>query len=191
MYNEETESYTNNVEQLSGEIADLTKTASTPGGISLFTDAAKTEYKSTYQLLEEISEIYDQLSDKDQAGLLEVIAGKRQGQNVAAAINNFKAAKKAMETMSSSAGNAEAEMAVIMDSLDYKLNRLSETGVGIAQNLFQREDMKTIVDGLTQIGNVVDTVTGKLGLFGTIGVIGGLTAFIKNLDLTAFEVRYA
>ena len=66
-YDEETEEYIGNVEELSGKIADLTKTAKTPGGISLFTDSAKTEFKSTYQLLEEISEIYDQLSDKNQA----------------------------------------------------------------------------------------------------------------------------
>ena len=81
-YDEETESYTNDVEVLNGKIADLTKTASTPGGISLFTDETKTEYKSTYQLLEEISEIYDELTDKQQAQLLEALAGKRQGQRI-------------------------------------------------------------------------------------------------------------
>ena len=102
-YDEETESYTNNVEELSGKIADLTKTASTPGGISLFTDASKTEFKSTYQLLSEISKVYDQLSDKNQAQLLEVLAGKRQGQIVAATINNFQAAEKAMDNMANSA----------------------------------------------------------------------------------------
>lgn len=69
-YDEETESYTNNVEELSGKIADLTKTASTPGGISLFTDASKTEFKSTYQLLSEISKVYDQLTDKNQANIM-------------------------------------------------------------------------------------------------------------------------
>lgn len=96
-YDEETESYTNDVEVLNGKIADLTKTASTPGGISLFTDETKTEYKSTYQLLEEISEIYDELTDKQQAQLLETLAGKRQGQIVAATIKNFDAARKAMD----------------------------------------------------------------------------------------------
>ena len=99
MYDEETEEFIGNVEELSGEIANLTKTASTPGGISLFIDDAKTEYKSTYQLLKEISEIYNQLSDKDQAGLLEALAGKRQGQIIAATINNFEAAEKAMDSM--------------------------------------------------------------------------------------------
>lgn len=114
-YDEETQEFIGDVEELSGKIADLTKTASTPGGISLFTNDAKTEYKSTYQLIKEISTIYDQLTDKDQAGLLEALAGKRQGQIIAATINNFEAAEKALDNMANSAGSAEREMSIIMD----------------------------------------------------------------------------
>ena len=67
MYDEETESYTDDLANLSGTIADLTKTASSPQGISLFTDDTRTTYKSTYQILKDISEIYDELDDKTQA----------------------------------------------------------------------------------------------------------------------------
>ena len=41
----------------------------------MFTDETKQTYKSTYQLLKEISEIYHDLTDKEQAGLLEALAG--------------------------------------------------------------------------------------------------------------------
>ena len=159
----------------------MTKTASTPGGISLFTDEAKTEYKSTYQLLKEICEIYDQLTDKEQAGLLEALAGKRQGQIIAATINNFEAAEKALVNMANSAGSADDEMSVIMDSLDYKINRLSETGVSVSQNLFQRDDMKSVIDALTSVMEVIDAATSKIGLLGTIGVGAGLFAGWKNV----------
>lgn len=181
MYDEETEEYIGDIENLSGKIADLTKTASTPGGISLFTDDAKTEYKSTYQLLKEISEIYDQLTDKEQAELLEVLAGKRQGQIIAATINNFGSVEKALDNIANSAGSADREMNVIMDGLDYKLNRLKETGTGIAQNLFERDEMKSIVDGFTSFLEVIDTLTSKIGLLGTIGLGAGLFAGIKNV----------
>lgn len=86
-----------------------------------------------------------------------------------------------MDLMANSAGNAEAEMSVIMDSLDFKLNRLSETSTSVAQNLFKRDDMKTVVDGLTSVMNVIDTLTSKLGLFGSIGIGAGLFAGIKNV----------
>lgn len=188
-YDEQTEEFIGNVEQLSGEIADLTKTASTPGGISLFTDDSKTEYKSTYQLLKEISEIYDQLNDQNQAKLLETLAGKRQGQIIAATINNFEAAEKAMESMANSAGSADREMSVIMDSLDYKTNRLKETTTGVAQNLFQKDDMKTVVDDLTSVMNVIDKLTSKLGLFGSIGFGAGMFAGIKNIGKCRISVR--
>ena len=38
--------------------------------------------------MQDISEIYDQLTDKDQADLLEALAGKRNGQAVASVLNN-------------------------------------------------------------------------------------------------------
>lgn len=181
-YDEDTEEFIGGVEELSGKIADLTKTASTPGGISLFSDEAKTKYKSTRQLLQEISEIYDQLTDKDQAELLEALAGKRNGQAVAAILNNFDTVTKSLESMSNSAGNAEAEMSVAMDSIDYKLNRVKETGTGIAQNLFSREDMKTVLDTIYSLGNGLDWLTDKFGLFKTIGLGTSIFAIFKNVD---------
>ena len=75
MYDEETEELSEDLENISGDIADLTKVAGKSGGISLFTDATKSTYKSTYQLLKEISEIYHDLTDKQQAALLEKLAG--------------------------------------------------------------------------------------------------------------------
>lgn len=180
-YDEETESYTNNVEILTGKIANLTKTAKTPGGISLFTDDTKQTYKSTYQLLEDISNIYSKLSDKNQAELLEAIAGKRQGQIVAAMLSNFDAAQKSMDSMADSAGGAMQEMEVIYDSVEYKLNRLSQTGVGISQNLFNRDDIKTVINLLTSLGEALEFVTDKFGLFGSLGAIGGGILGAKNL----------
>lgn len=179
-YDEETESYSEELENLSGTIADLTKTASTPGGVSLFTDASKTTYKSTYQILKDISEIYDELDDKTQAELLEALAGKRQGQAVAAIINNFENAEKSMESMANSAGNAEAEMAIAMDSIAYKANITKEIGTGIAQNLFGREDMKTVLDTINSLGEGIQWLTDKLGLLGSIGLSAGLFAGVKN-----------
>lgn len=69
--------------------------------------------------------------------------------------------------MENAAGNAEAEMSVIMESLDYKLNKLKETGTGIWQNLFQRDDIGIVIAGLTGFLNIIDSLTEHLGLFGT------------------------
>lgn len=179
-YDEETEEYIGDMEVLSGKIANLTKTAKTPGGISLFTDETKQTYKSTYDLLKEISEIYDDLTDRQQAGLLEILAGKRQGNTIAAILGNFEAAESSMKTMSESAGSAMREMGVIAESLEYRINMLKQTGAGIFQNLFQTDELKSIIDGLTNTLEVIDKLTGKLGLLGTAIAAIGVTMSIKG-----------
>ena len=113
--------------------------------------------------------------------MLEKLAGKRNGQAVAAILNNFQAAEKSMDSMANSSGNAMQEMEVIYDSMDYKLNKLSETGTGIAQNLFARDDMKNVIDGLTTIADIIERITSGLGLFGTVGTIGAGVLGAKGL----------
>lgn len=74
-YDEETEELSEDLQNISGDIADLTKVGG-KGGISIFTDASRTEYKSTYEILKEIAGIWDDLTDKQQADLLEKLGGE-------------------------------------------------------------------------------------------------------------------
>lgn len=182
-YDEETEAYTGDVEQLSGVIANLTKTAKTPGGISLFTDSSKQTFKSTYELLKEISQIYSQLSDKNQAQLLEALAGKRQGQIVASIVDNFSAAEKSMNSMANSAGNAQAEMDVAMDSIDAKANKLKQTGVAISENLLSRDNAKTVLEVANGIAEGFELATKHLGLFKTSLLGLSVVGSVKNIGL--------
>lgn len=181
-YDEETGEFIDGVAELEGDIADLTKSAEHPLGVSLFKDDAKTEFKSTTELLRDISDVYDELTDKQQAGLLEKLAGKRQGQIVAAILNNFSAVENSLETMTNSAGSAMNEMNIIEQSLEFKLNALKETAVGVFQNLFQTDEMGAVIDILTDLLEIFDSLTENLGLFGTALVGIGITAFIKNFD---------
>ena len=83
--------------------------------------------------------------------------------------------------MADSAGNADAEMEIIKQSLEYKLNALKETGVGIFQELFPREDIGVAIDALTGLLSIIGALTSLLGPFGTALAGVGLAAFIKNL----------
>lgn len=151
-------------------------------GVSLFTDETKTTYKSTYQILKDISEVYDDLSDSSQAQLLEALAGKRQGQIVAATINNFDAAEKAMDTMANSAGSAEREMNTYMESLAYSINAFKESWTEIGQTAIDRGGLKTIVDIGTSGLNVLNDIIKNLGVVPTlIGAIVSATLAFKNV----------
>lgn len=184
---EETEEALDDYDELKGKIADLTKTEKTPGGISLFTDATKTEYKSTYQFLKDISEIYSDISDKDQAQLLETIGGKRGAQSLASILSNFDEVERAMAEMEDAAGSADAEMEIIQDSIEYKLNALKQTWVGTLQTLVDRGDFGNIIDGLTKVSEGISFVTSNLGLLKTAIIGIGTVAGTKGLGLFGWD----
>lgn len=163
------------LKNLSPEAGNLT------GGISIFSDEAQTKYKSTSQLLQEISEVYGQLAEGDQALVANELSGGHNGQEVAALLSNFDSVTSGLESMKHSAGNTEAEIAEVMDSIVHKLNSLKETGTGIAQNLLGRDELKAVLDMINSLGNALDWLTERMGPLGSIGAGAGLYASMKNV----------
>lgn len=183
-YDEETEELSEDLKNISGDIADLTKTASKPGGISLFTDADNTTYKSTTQILREISQIYNELTDKQQAQLLEKLGGKRGGQVLAGILNDFSSVEKALENMEQAAGSADAEMQIASDSIAFKLNALQQTWVGVLTTLADRGAIGDILDFLTRVSEVLgDIITNADLLIPILGGIGGTILSATNNGL--------
>ena len=171
--NEETGEFDEELGNVVNDISQLTN-----GKVSIMEDP--NTYKSTYDILKRISEIWDELTDKQQAKLLEKLFGKNRAQIGTAILSNFQTAEEALNKMENSAGNADKEMSIIMESLEYKLNALKQTGVGIWQNLFPREDLGNIIDFLTTIAGLIEKLTGFLGPGGTLLAGGALAAFIAN-----------
>ena len=170
--NEETEELDDSLKTIKGDLYDLT-------GVSVMQDADT--FKSTYQILKDIYGVWDNLTDKTQAEALELMFGKQRANIGASVLKNFEAAEKAMDEMAKSAGNAEEEMKIAMDSVQYKLNQTGEIGTAIAKNLFNRNDMKATLDVINTLGSGVQWLTGELDLLGTVltGIGGYLGA--KNL----------
>lgn len=179
-FDEETEEISEDLVNITGKIIDLTKTAKKPGGVSIFTDASQTKYKDLVDYFRELNEIWDDMSAKNKNELLNQLFGKRGAQAGAAIITNFSAVEDSLKLMQNSAGDADREMSIIMDSLEFKLNALKETGTGIWQNLFPREGIGTAVEVLTGLLSVLESITGFLGPGGTLLAAGGLTAFFAS-----------
>lgn len=179
--NEETEELDDSLVNIKGDVYELTG-----GKVSIMEDA--NTYKSTYQVLKEISQVWDDLSDKNQAQLLDKLFGKTRAQIGASIISNFSQAEKAIQTMADSAGVADRELDIIKNSLEYKINALRETAKGIWQNLFKREDVGSLVDFGTSVLGVFDKITEKLGLFKTAIAGGAIFAGIRSLVSAARDL---
>lgn len=166
---EEIDDYVKSSSKLRAELQALT-------GVDIMT-ADGTDFKSTYQILEEISKVWSNLKGVDQANVLEIMFGKRQGNVGAAVLNNFDIAKNALVTALSSAGSAEEEFAKWTDSIEAKLQRLEATWQSLSQSFISSDLVKWVIDSGTSILGLLDSITQKGGALTAIlptlaGVLG-------------------
>lgn len=152
---EEIDDYVKSSSKLRAELQALT-------GVDIMT-ADGTDFKSTYQILEEISKVWSSLKGVDQANVLEIMFGKRQGNVGAAVLNNFDIAKNALATALSSAGSAEEEFAKWTDSIEAKLQRLEATWQSLSQSFISSDLVKWVIDSGTSILGLLDSITQKGG----------------------------
>ncbi len=181
-YDEETEQLSDDVIEATGKVADLTKVASNNfAGVSLWADAAQTQYRSLVDYLGDIAEIWDEIDAKSQTQLLEKLFGKRGASVGSAILQNFDQVEAALRAMEDAGGSADREMSIIRDSIDFKLNELKETWVGTLQEILHRDDIGNIIDGLVKLSEALGWLIEKLGIIGSLATVGGSYAFFKNL----------
>lgn len=180
MYDEETEQLSDDLVNIKGKVIDLTKTAKNTQGVSLFTDASQEHYKSMVQYLGEISDEWDDISEKNQTELLQQLFGKNRANAGAAIIKNFDQVRAALEAMDNSAGSSDQEMQTIEQSLEYRANNLKQIWVGVAQDIADRGDLGTLIDSLSSVSEFLGTIVGKLGLLKTAVLGVTAVASIKN-----------
>ena len=183
-YDESTEELSSDLENITGELIDLTKTAEHTQGISIFKEGSTTEFKSLVDYFGEINEVWDEMSQKQQNDFLQKAFGKTQAQAGAALIQNYKGVTKSLEIMENAAGSADREMSIVESSIDYKLNKLQQTWVGTIQNIVDRGDLGTAIDGLTKLSEAIGWVIDKFGVLGTTAIVGGGILGANNLGKT-------
>lgn len=146
-------------------------------------------YKSTYQILKEMSYAWDDMTDKEHAAALELMGGKRNANAVQAVIQQFQIAEKSLETAQNSAGSAMKENDKYMNSIQGKLTKFQATFEVLSSDLLDSDLVKGVVDLGTGALNAVD---GFVKLAGAIpAVTTALAALISmsNIDTSGNKVK--
>lgn len=108
-------------------------------------------YKSTYQILKELSGVWNQLADITQANILEKLAGKRNANAVSALLENFTVAENALIDSQNAAGSALAENEKYLDSINGKMDQLRATWEQFSANILSSSFVKGLIDALRNI----------------------------------------
>ena len=158
----------NSVSELRSELKQLT-------GVDIMKDAAGTQFKSTYDILKEISEVWGSLSDVTRANVTEMLGGKRNANAVAAVLSQFEIAEKSMKDAANSAGSAAKENEVYLSSITGKLAQLDSAFQQLSQDLLDSSLIKFFVDFATGAVDLAD------GAVKAAGALPTLTAAISGV----------
>lgn len=153
---ESTEDMANSVSELRSDILALTNQK-----VDIMAD--DTTFKSTYQIVKELSKEWDNITDIDKATILKEIGGKRNANAVSALITNFKDAEKAATTAAESSGSALKENEKYLDSIQGKMDQLKATFEDLSRKALSSEFIKGIVDGGSSLLNILDKITETIG----------------------------
>lgn len=151
-----TEGMANSVSELRDEILALT-------GQKVDIQVDEDTFKSTYQIIKELSEVWDELTDISQANLLEMLGGKRNSNVVSALIENFSLAEEIVETSANAAGSALAENEKYLDSINGKIARFQAAFEALSSSVIDSGFIKGLVDFGTSFIEILTVITDKLG----------------------------
>ena len=131
-------------------------------------------FKSTYDILDELSMKWQDLTDIQQASITELIAGKRQGNVVSALMDNFDIARQTLDTaLNDSEGSAERELANYQKGIQYSLDKFNASFQAMSTSFLDSDIFKGIIDSGTTLLNLL-TAIGEVG--GGLGAVFGTLA---------------
>lgn len=181
---ESTDGMANSISELREELLALT-------GNKVDIQLDENTFKSTYQILKELSVVWHELTDISQANILEMVGGKRNSNVVSALLENFSVAEEAITTSANSAGSALAENEKVLESIQGKLNIMKATFETLSQNFIGSDIVKFVVDmgtGLMELINGILKVVDALGGLKTVLLTVGTALLISKGGLIAYKV---
>lgn len=140
------------------------------GGFDILKDDGS--FKSTAEIVKGIGAVFEDMEDIQQAGLLELVAGKNRANAVASLLHQWELIDEVIESVESSEGSAMKENEAIVDSIDGRIKILSATAEEFWDKTTNQETIKNIITALTKLLELLTAIVDKAGLFSTIFSVG-------------------
>ena len=183
-------------EGMASSVSELREDVMAIAGVDIMADEAGTQFKSTIDILRELSEVWDSLSDIDQANLTEMLIGKHQANIFVGLMQSMEDVETAYSAALDSVGSASEENEKYLDSIAGKTAQLTAAFEQLSNTLLNSDVIKFFLDlgiGATDAANALAELTGVLPILATglssaglfkSGMAGGLSAFATlNKDL--------
>lgn len=133
-----------------------------------------TEYRSTYDILNDLAEKWGSLKGVQKAAISQAVAGKRGGNVIASLMQNWDQAKSAVVTSQNSQGSAEREQERYAESLQYRIDQIKASLEELSTNIMSSQALKYLLDVVNTILKWVNAISSTIGSAGSIiaGILG-------------------
>ena len=160
--------------------ADLQKMIKSMTGYDILEKDGKT-FKSIYNIVLNISKVWNKLSDTNQSALLQALAGKQQSNALSAALSNTKLLEKSYQEAMNSAGSAAEEEKKYQTSIKYSIEQNKAKLEELSNDFLSSDLLKGVIDACGKFIDILDIIISKLHLIPTL--LGGIGAgiAIKNV----------
>lgn len=160
--------------------ADLQKMIKSMTGYDILEKDGKT-FKSIYNIVLNISKVWNKLSDTNQSALLQALAGKQQSNALSAALSNTKLLEKSYQEAMNSAGSAAEEEKKYQTSIKYSIEQNKAKLEELSNDFLSSDLLKGVIDACGKFIDILDVIISKLHLIPTL--LGGIGAgiAIKNV----------
>ena len=132
------------------------------------------DLKSTYDIMDGLAEVWNDLGTNEQSHLLEIIAGKQRSSDISAMLNNWSQAEAALKTAMEASGSVAEEQAVYMEHLQGSIDRVKASWQELSNTILSSDFLKGLVDAGNGFLNILNFIIEKIGTIPTL--IGAATA---------------
>lgn len=141
------------------------------------------ELRSTYDILQDLAQVWPTLTSQQRQYLGELAAGNRQVKVLNSIMAGWQDVEAAVENANNSVGSAEQENAAFMDSIQGRLNNLTSTFQQFANDSIDSDAVKWVIDFANGALQAVDAIGGlQTILIATTGII--ITKFGPSIQKT-------
>lgn len=140
------------------------------------------QYKSTYQMLKEISGVWEDMNSMEQSALMKTLFGVRQSNIGAAILGNFDVAESSLNAALNSEGSAEKELQNWNKGIEASVAHMKTQFQELSQSVFSSDFLKGGADLITSLMSGVTAGIDTIGIPGLLAGGLGATGFFKNLD---------
>lgn len=152
------------------------------GKVDIALQNSNGEMRSTYDIMNDLGKVWNNLNETEQTTIATTLAGKTQFEVFANVMKNWGSAVEATNKATNSQGSSLRENAKYLDSIEGHLQSFNSAWEKLSYHLIDSSTIKGVIDIGTDIINIIDKIILALDqLPGKLGAIVGIAGVLATI----------